>query len=272
MKKINISTKDGVATVTIENPPVNILTADLIDELNTFIVSLKEDKETKVVIFKSYHDKFFAAHFDLNVINGTPEGRTTIIEFSHLIKNIKEMNQLSIAYVDGVARGGGDEFIMACDLAYGTENSAFAQPEIGVNIPTGGQGAVQYARRMGKSKALQALLTGADFTPEEAERLNIITKYVPKAEIDAYVDQIATVVSNMDISNITMYKDIVTTSLRSEEAGAAVELRYFLERAKQDKTQAIITAFLNNGGQTEREANDMQGIFADTAAELFGKA
>lgn len=271
MKTLIITKKEGIATVTIKNPPVNILTADLVNELNAFILSLKEDTETKIVIFKSFHEKFFIAHFDLNVINGTPEGRTVIIEFSHLIKNIKEMKQLSIAYVDGVARGGGDEFVMACDLAYGTENSAFAQPEIGVNIPTGGQGGVQYARRMGKGKALEALLTGFDFTAEQAEKLNIITKFVPKAEIDAYVNQITSIVSTIDIENIVMYKDIINASIKDEDAGAGVELRYFLERAKLDKTQTIITAFLNNGGQTEREANDMQGIFADTAAELSKK-
>jgi len=270
MNKLSITNTNGVATVVIKNPPVNILTTDLVSELNEFIVSLESDNQIKVVIFKSYHDKFFVAHFDLNVINGTPEGRSTIIEFSHMIKNIKEMKQLSIAYVDGVARGGGDEFVMACDLSYGTENSAFAQPEIGVNIPTGGQGAVQYARRMGKGKALQALLTGSDFTPQEAEKLNIITKYVPKAEIDAYINQITSVISSMDITNIMMYKDIVNTSLRDEAEGAAVELRYFLERAKQDKTQTIISAFLKNGGQTDREADDMQGIFADAAADLAG--
>ena len=271
MKTLDLTKKEGIATVVLKKPPVNVLTTDLIDELNTFIVSLKNDTETKIVIFKSFHEKFFIAHLDLNIINGAPEGRSVILEFSHLIKNIKEMKQLSIAHVDGVARGGGDEFVMACDLAYGTENSAFAQPEIGVNIPTGGQGGVQYARRMGRSKALQALLTGADFTAQEAEKMNIITKYVPKAEIDAYINKITSIVSTIELENIVMYKDIIDTSIKDESAGAGVELRYFLERARQDKTQAIITAFLNNGGQGEREANDMSGIFADTAAELTGQ-
>ncbi|MGX1931031.1 enoyl-CoA hydratase/isomerase family protein [Flagellimonas sp. 2504JD4-2] len=268
MKTLVITKKEGVATVVIDNPPVNILTADLIDELNSFLCSLKNDVETKIVIFKSFHAKFFIAHLDLNIINGTPEGRSVILEFSHLIKNIKEMKQLSIAYVDGVARGGGNEFVMACDLSYGTENSNFAQPEIGVNIPTGGQGAVQFARRMGKGKALEALLTGVDFTAEEAEQLNIITKYIPKTDIDAYLNGITSIIRTFDLDNIVMYKNIINTSIKDEDAGAGVELRYFFQRARLDKTQAIIKAFLNNGGQTEREADDIQGIFADTVKEL----
>lgn len=268
MSKLTITRQNGIATVMINNPPVNILTIDLINEVNEFVLSLKDDRDTKAVVFKSAHEMFFIAHLDLNLINGTPGGQAGCIEFSHMIRNIKAMKQLSIAIVDGVARGGGNEFLMACDLAYGTENAAFAQPELYVNIPTGGEGAVQFARRMGKNKALQALLTGIDFTAQQAEALNIITQFVPKAEMDAFLAQLLGAVANWEVRDIVMYKEIVAASIKDEEAGAELELRYFLERAKEQKTQTIIGAFLKHGGQTEREANDIQGIFVDTATEL----
>jgi hypothetical protein len=67
-----------------------------------------------------------------------------------------------------------------------------------------------------------------------------------------------------------MYKEIIAASIQDEDAGTELELRHFLERAKEEKTQAIIAAFLKHGGQTEREATDFQGLFADTAAELAG--
>ncbi|PKG81843.1 enoyl-CoA hydratase/isomerase family protein [Colwellia sp. 75C3] len=268
MTKLMISKEAGVATILIKNPPVNILTIDLINEINAFVLSLKDDRETKVVIFKSFHDTFFIAHLDLNVINGSQGGQAASIEFNHMIGNIKAMKQLSIAIVDGVARGGGNEFVMACDLAYGTENSAFAQPELYINIPTGGQGAVQFARRLGKGKALQALLTGADFTAQQAEALNIITQFVPKVELDAYIEQLLSLVSAWEVRDIVMYKEIIAASIKDEDVGSELELRYFLERAKEEKTQRIIAAFLKHGGQTEREAKDIQGIFVDTAVEL----
>lgn len=268
MNKLSIIHNNGIATVTINNPPVNVLTIDLINEVNAFVLSLKDDRETKIVVFKSLHETFFLAHLDLNVINGTQGGQAASIEFNHMITNIKAMKQLSIAAVDGVARGGGNEFVMACDLAYGTENSAFAQPEVHVNIPTGGQGAVQFARRLGKGKALQALLLGNDFTAQQAEALNIITQYVPKAEMADFLAQVTGVISQLEIRDIVMYKEIIAKSIVDENAGAELELRYFLDRAKENKTAAIIGAFLKHGGQTEREAKDIQGIFVDTAAEL----
>ena len=98
----------------------NILTTDLIDEVNAFVLSLTDDPDTRVVVFKSGNEKFFSAHLDLNVINATQEGQAACVKFSRMIKNIKAMQQLSIAFVDGIARGGGNEFVMACDLAYGS--------------------------------------------------------------------------------------------------------------------------------------------------------
>ena len=266
MNKLTITKNDEVANVVINNPPANVLTIELISEVNAFVLSLKDDRDIKAVVFKSMNELFFLAHLDLNVINGTAGGQSACIEFNHMINNIKAMKQLSIAIVDGVARGGGNEFVMACDLSYGTENAAFAQPEIGVNIPTGGQGAVQFARRMGKNKALQALLTGADLTAQQAETLNIVTQFVPRDELDPFLEQILLVVGNLEIRDIVMYKEIVAAAIRDEDQGAELELRYFLERAKEEKTQTIITAFLKSGGQTEREATDFQGVFADTAA------
>jgi enoyl-CoA hydratase/carnithine racemase len=271
LNKLTITRNDGVTNVVINNPPANIWTIDVINEINAYVLSLKDDRNTKAVVFKSANEQFFVAHLDLNVINGTPGGQAAIIEFSHMINNIKAIKPLSIAVVDGCARGGGNEFIMACDLAYGTENAVFAQPEIGVNIPTGGQGAVQFSRRMGRNKALQALLTGADLSAEEAEATNVITKYVPKAEMDGFIDGLLGAVSKLELRDIVMYKEITAVSVRDELAGAELELRHFLERARENKTQAIIAAFLKHGGQTEREATDFEGVFADTASELAGQ-
>lgn len=268
MSKLHIGTKTCIATVVIDNPPANVWSVDVINEVNDYVLSLKNDSNIKAVVFKSAHELFFVAHLDLNTINGTPSGQAGVMAFSQMIKNIKTMNQLSVAVVDGFARGGGNEFVMACDLSFGTENAAFAQPEIGINIPTGGQGAVQFSRRMGKSKGLQALLTGEDLSAQQAEALNVITKYVPKADMDAHLSKLIEALGGLELRDIVMYKDIVSVSIRDEEAGAQLELRYFLERASEDKTQAIIKAFLKSGGQTDREATDFQGVFADTVSEL----
>ncbi|MGF1697884.1 enoyl-CoA hydratase/isomerase family protein [Vibrio lamellibrachiae] len=268
MNKITVSNQNGIATVSINNSPVNVLTIDLINEVNEYVLSLKDDRDTKVVVFESLNDALFIAHLDLNIINGTQGGQAACIEFNHMIENIKAMKQVTVAVVDGVARGGGNEFVMACDLSYGTENARFAQPELNINIPTGGQGAVQFARRMGKGKALQALLLGNDFTAQQAEQLNIITQFVPKAELESFLALTLSMFARLEIRDIVMYKEIIATSVKDEAAGAELELRYFLERAKEQKTALIIDAFMKHGGQTMREVTDLNGLLMDTAGEF----
>lgn len=74
MSKLTITRHEGVANVVINNPPANILTIELINEVNDFVLSLEGNSDTKAVVFKSANDKFFSAHLDLNVINGTQAG------------------------------------------------------------------------------------------------------------------------------------------------------------------------------------------------------
>ena len=82
MSNLTITNSNGVASVVINNPPANILTIELINEVNTFLLTMKDDVDTKAVVFGSANDQFFSAHLDLNVINGTPAGQAACIEFS----------------------------------------------------------------------------------------------------------------------------------------------------------------------------------------------
>jgi enoyl-CoA hydratase/carnithine racemase len=75
MNKLTITRSQGVASVVINNPPANILTIDVINEVNAFVLQLDNDVDTRVVVFESADEKFFSAHLDLNTINGTPAGK-----------------------------------------------------------------------------------------------------------------------------------------------------------------------------------------------------
>ena len=87
--------------------------------------------------------------------------------------------------------------------------------------------------------------------------------------MDRYLNDQLAIINSLDLRDIAMYKAIVATSILDEDAGVELELelKYFLDRAREEKSQTIFKAFLNNGGQTEREATDFMGIFADTLAE-----
>lgn len=93
------------------------------------------------------------------------------------------------------------------------------------------------------------MLTGVDFSAEQVEALNIITQCVCKADLDNVLEPLLAIVANLEVRDIVMYKEIVATSIKDEDAGAELELRYFLERAKEEKTQTIITTYLSMAGR-----------------------
>jgi hypothetical protein len=89
------------------------------------------------------------------------------------------------------------------------------------------------------------LLTGVDFSAEQVEALNIITQCVCKADLDNVLEPLLAIVANLEVRDIVMYKEIVATSIKDEDAGAELEL----ERAKEEKTQTIITTYLSIAGR-----------------------
>ncbi|MTI32040.1 enoyl-CoA hydratase/isomerase family protein [Xanthovirga aplysinae] len=264
--KTNIS--NGIATVSLNHQPINLLSPELVNFLLETTSKLNADQSVHLIIFKSDIPDIFSAHLDLHSINTTREGMVGTQNFMRLIDQIKTLRPLTIGVIDGVARGGGNELLQAMDLRIISEKGALGQPEINTNIPTGGQGAIRMARQLGKDKALYYLLTGQDIKGEDAAKMGMATLFVPSSKINALVDQIAQQIISYGGANISMYKDIVEKALTNENKAIEIERDYFVKRAGEHKTQTIIQALLSQGAQTEREIDDLEGIFQDTIKML----
>ncbi|SFS88995.1 enoyl-CoA hydratase/isomerase family protein [Marininema halotolerans] len=267
LKSIKLNVENATANVIINHGEVNILSNELILELQHVISELNKDAQVKIVIFRSMNEHFFSAHLDLNLINHEKEGITGMNNFMKLIEDIKNMRAITFAIVNGIARGGGNEFVMACDIAYGTENAVFAQPELNTNIPPGGQGTVQAALRLGRSRALEFLLTGADMDAPTAERFGYITRYVPSHSIEQTLQQVITPLTFLDQRNIDMIKEIIDLAIHDEKAAIQLERKMFIERAEEEKTQYLIGKVIKHGAQTSREIH-IEELLADVVADI----
>lgn len=197
--KLHISSANGVATITIDNPPVNVLDVPLMSEIRRFLLSVRDDQNTRVLVFQSADPEFFIAHVDMTLIDEphafddvareAPEGLNPFQAFGELLR---EQPQVTIVKLTGLARGGGAEFISAADMVFAADGRAgLAQCEALMGITPGG-GATQYlSTRMTRGRTLEVILGADVISATTAERYGWINRALPAAELDGFVDRLA---------------------------------------------------------------------------------
>ncbi len=180
------STSDGpVTTVVINNPPKNVLTIDLISELEIVIGDLTENSAVKAVIITG-SGPIFIAGADIKVIasiQSAQEGEDLARRGQTLFNKIGQMQKVVIAAINGFCLGGGLELAMACHIRIAGDRSRFGQPEINLGIIPGFGGTQRLPRLVGQSKAIELILTGDMINAEEAKRIGLVNKVVPEGDV-----------------------------------------------------------------------------------------
>jgi enoyl-CoA hydratase/carnithine racemase len=189
-------THTGRWTITFSNPPINMFVPDTIDELAALMSQIEADPSVKVVVFQSANPEFFTAHLDVAKAAARPEVLGLWREF---VVRLSSAPVVSIAKIRGRTRGIGNEFVLACDMRFASRQTAvFGNPELGVGlIPAGG--ALEWLPRMvGRSRALEIVLSGDDFDADIAERYGWVNRALDDAELDAFVDKLAARLASFD--------------------------------------------------------------------------
>jgi cyclohexa-1,5-dienecarbonyl-CoA hydratase len=182
-----------VASIVLNRPPLNIINLEMLDELNA-AWSEVEDLKAQVAVISGKGDKAFSAGVD--VADHSPgKIETTLENFHRVILRIRKSDCVSIAAIHGHTLGGGAELAMMCDLIIAADDTQIGQPEISLGCypPV----AVAYLPdAIGFHKASEMVLLGEPVAAEEAARLGIINKVVPRDSlsetIDSYVDKLLT--------------------------------------------------------------------------------
>ncbi|MFM2320085.1 MAG: hypothetical protein RLZZ215_2706 [Pseudomonadota bacterium] len=188
------SRHQAIRIVTCSAPPVNLIVPQLVRELHDLVQAFSNDESVKVVIFRSGIEGFFLNHFNLSQaadfpILDTPEQTPVWVD---LVLRLSHAPFVSIASIRGRTRGGGNEFALACDLRYAsTEKAFFGQPEVGTGILPGGGGSERLPRLIGRDRAIEAILSSADYDATTAAAFGWVTRALPDSELDTFVDQLA---------------------------------------------------------------------------------
>ncbi|WNG15249.1 enoyl-CoA hydratase/isomerase family protein [Cystobacter fuscus] len=190
-----------IATITFANPPANVIVPETVTRLHEILHDLEKDVRVQVVIFTSDITGFFFNHFDLRQADKFPftPGPDSVPMWVDLVLRLSKAPFLSIAKIRGRTRGGGNELALACDLRYASrEHAIFGQPEVGTGILPGGGGSERLPRLIGRDRGLEAIVTSQDYDAELAERYGWVTRTLPDAELDGFVEKLATRVASFD--------------------------------------------------------------------------
>ena len=256
---VRVAVRRGVATLTIDNPPLNLLDAPLIRDLRQVVDALRDDQGIRVLVVQSADPEFFIAHGDANFVTDMElvaelsEGITGDLNGMQVLhESLRQLPQVTIAKIAGFARGGGHELAMALDMRFAAIGKAFvAQPETLLGIMPGGGGTQYLTRLTGRARALEAILGGALFDAEQAERYGLVNRALPADELDDFVDDLALRIAGLSpavIAAATAATDAALGTTPIEEA-LAIENRHLMSLFTAEAVERTVS-LLARGYQT----------------------
>jgi enoyl-CoA hydratase/carnithine racemase len=186
--------RNAIGYVTINRPEkLNALNRQVMEELRACFQSLRDDQGVRVVILTGSGDRAFVAGADINelALQSAVEGRETSRLGQQVFDLIENLGKPVIAAINGFALGGGCELAMACTLRLAADNARLGQPEVKLGIIPGYGGSQRLPRLVGKSRALELILTGETLAAPEAHRIGLVNQVVPAADLLAAAEKLA---------------------------------------------------------------------------------
>jgi len=185
---IRFEVSDGVARLTLNKPPLNVLDIAMMREINSVLEGLGDDPTVKVLVFEAAEgSKAFSAGVDVSE-HTADKVEEMIGVFHRIFRLLDALEVPTVAVVGGAAMGGGCELVLFCDMVIASERASFGQPEIQVGvIPPIAVAALPGI--IGPKKALEMVLIGDRIRATEAEQLGLVNKVVPPEELRAAADE-----------------------------------------------------------------------------------
>jgi enoyl-CoA hydratase/carnithine racemase len=249
----------GYWRVTIDNPPINVMGPEMVVEFQQVIDALESDDHVRVVVFDSAVDDYFLNHSDFTAniedLTGLPAGPTGLPPWPDFLVRLTRAPVVSIALIRGRATGNGSELTLASDMSFASKEKAIlSQWEVGVGMVAGGGPMARLPQLIGRNRALEVLLSSEDIRGEQAEAYGYVNRALPDAELDAFVEALATRIARFDKWAIANTKRLVNTSLPPDvEIGAGWEacIASLGRPAAQDGIKALMAQGFHKPGDVE---------------------
>jgi enoyl-CoA hydratase/carnithine racemase len=257
-RRLNVVEEHHVVTAVIDNPPLNMLTPDLLDELDRLTTDVAADPDALVLVVKSADPDIFMTHaqfaglYDLqppSVPSSADEVELNRVQV--ICERLRTMNKVTIAQVEGRVAGGSAAMAMACDMRFGALGKAVFNT---MSVPVGavpGGGASQYMPRLiGYSRAMELILGGLDLDAATAERWGYINRALEPQQVEQFVNATARRIAASPPDAVRATKEVMAMWHGPIEVGLREEAFRFRRLFASEESRAYVNAFLELGGET----------------------
>ena len=243
---IVVETKGRVGLVRLNRPnALNALNAQLIDELSTALDAFEADEGIGCIVITG-SEKAFAAGADIKEMQSKSYMQAYKEDFISRWDRVGRCRKPVVAAVAGFALGGGCELAMMCDFIIAAETAKFGQPEIKIGIMPGAGGTQRLPRAVGKSKAMDMILTARMMDAAEAERAGLVSRVVPLDKLMDEAFAAATAICALSGPSVAMAKEAVNRAFEGPLSdGVMFERRLFHSLFATEDQKEGMDAFLN---------------------------
>jgi enoyl-CoA hydratase/carnithine racemase len=254
--------------VTFNNPPLNLMGPEFVLELAKIVTAIETDEQVRVVVFDSAVEGFFLNHSDFTVkleeLTGLPQGPTGLEAWPDILVRITHAPVVSIAKIRGRATGNGSEILLACDMTFASrEKALLSQWEVGVGMVAGGGPMARLPRLIGRSRALEVLLSSEDIRADLAEAYGYVNRSIADAELDDFVEALAKRIGSFDKWAISNTKRLVNAASLPADVEMAAGWDACIASVQRPATQARIKAFMGLGFHKPGDAENRIGEYLE---------
>src|SRR6266849_7982950 len=246
--------------VTFDYPPLNIFGPEMLPQVNEIITAIETDERVKVVVFDSAVEGFFLIHLyflaKLDDLAHLPPGPTGLHPWPEMLVRLSRASVVSIALIRGRATGMGSELALACDMRFARrEKAILSHFEVGAGVVPGGGPMARLPRLMGRGRALEVLLSANDIPGDLAELYGYVNRSLPDADLDGFVDTLATRIASFDKQAVSETKRFVDVASLPPDYEIAPEwdvcLASIMRPAAQERIRKLMERGFHQAGDVE---------------------
>ncbi len=239
-------TQGRVVLIRLNRPKaLNALNDQLMEELGSALLAADRDENVGAIVITG-NEKAFAAGADIGAMKDWTY--MDVYASNYISRNWETLRQIRkpvIAAVAGYALGGGCELAMMCDIVLAADTAKFGQPEIKIGVIPGAGGTQRLTRAVGRSRAMEMVLTGGMMTADEAERAGLVARVIPADTLVEQALETATLIAGMSLPAVMMAKESVNRAFESSlSEGLLFERRAFHSLFATEDQKEGMTAFV----------------------------